>query len=285
MERRHRLPLVLAGSLLVSLAGCLSGSGDAPDAGDAQGPSSGSSGAVPNRMSATDCKGVSTVFYGPTMVFSEPMPPGWEERDTIPATEVFLRLYECQKVSWGPFERGPVTMLAEVHGSLDASEGCLEDRPSDAGPHTWLTTFWFSDRELAEWVKTNYGAPVHYGEFKITQDATPAGVSHTWSWRAPEQEWSFITMRDIPISDDHATTYIETWFWFNGLGISYMDFSKISMSDDTSAPVVDGHMAPPMMFATASGQGNYAAIADWFPSADFDAPIRRFGDLECKVPA
>lgn len=240
---------------------------------------------IPEKMSATDCTGPDTLVYGPTEVFSQAMPPGWEEGEDEPLTDVFLRLFECQKISWGPFERGPVTMLAEIHGSLNAPQSCLEDHPHDAVAYRWLASLWFSDADIANWVAATYGAPVYYGEFETAHEMNPALETHTWSWGLPNQERSYVTMRDVAVSDNHPGPFTEWWFWFNGQGISSMDSVMLSMSDDTSAPLVDGHMAPPMMFANATGQSGYAAVADWFPEKDFDGVIQRFGDLECKVPS
>ncbi|MHB1262264.1 MAG: hypothetical protein ACYC2H_11180 [Thermoplasmatota archaeon] len=293
-----------AGFAMFVLAGCMTGTPDNPDSDNAAttqtfsqtssstrsvvpdqpGPDEGNS-TVPTHMSLTDCIELDLVVYGPTALFSEPMPPGWEESTDEAATELFLRLYDCQKIAFGPFERGPVTMLAEVHGSLDAPDSCLENHPSDFEAYAWLSSWWFSDPDVAQWVKDTYGGNVQYGEFKLDRQATPGSDSYKWSWRVPGGGWSYLTMHDAAIDDAHPSSLIESWFWFNGKGITYMDASITSMSDDTSSPALEGFMAPPMLYARATGQGQFAALPGWYPSSGFEGDLERFSDLECKVPA
>src|SRR5688572_2658031 len=74
-------------------------------------PTQESTSELPLEAFLTDCTSWTTLIGGPAEVFGGPLPEEWEAQST-PVFQL-IQFNECERLSWGAFERGPVHFVFE----------------------------------------------------------------------------------------------------------------------------------------------------------------------------
>lgn len=230
---------------------------------------------VPLDAFLSDCRRWNSAIVGPANVFGGSSPEGWERAT---ASTLLMGFLECDRVSWGSFERGPVHVLMEFTEDSFAPLTCQQ---GDFDRYHILRSLWIDDETVASWIKATYGIPALVGDFAV---ADPGGLVETWTWSQPGGESSEMTFQDPPPTQNTPLTYIHRAFWFNETGVSYMDIREEYLNDDYSSPAAYGMLRPPMQYASMTGQTAFSGIVDYTPSADEAFSISRFGDLDCQKP-
>ncbi len=229
------------------------------------------------------CRGFRAGIPGPTSLFSfEPPPPGWESGN--PLTEFDLRFFECDRVLWGGFERGPVQMLVEMGGSFQNPEAC-------GGEHATLlrnlASWWFSDPQVADYAAAAYGVHAIATNFTIERQGQGGVVDQTWKWGLAGAR-SSARLADVDASGS-MTTHVTRIFWFVGDGVYAMDLRQdwlfpTGSTQGSAARPVTGRLEDPMLYSSSSDLNDFVGRADRYEGLELSAGFVRFKDLACEQP-
>jgi hypothetical protein len=195
-------------------------------------------------------------------------------------------LYSCNRVAWGPFERGPIYVMQEWHGYFTAPESCLTNHTGLVARRV-LESIWFSDSQVADYAKSVYGMPAYFANFTSTAlDVGGAASQYTWTWSTNGSAPSHVTYNEPQYPMNETVTLGYRLFWYSGIGVSYMDWYDTSDARSVSSFTPMGTFAPPMMW------GSYGPTPDFVMprggnlegKASLKSTIFRFGDTECNKP-
>jgi hypothetical protein len=93
-----------------------------------------------------------------------------------------------------------------------------------------------------------------------------------------------VTVIDTAAGFNATPTFNWRLFWFNGEGISYLDFSETYERSDLGTGPASGTLAAPFLWGR-SGPSQFISTQDNFEDhASLSASISRFGDMQCKKP-
>jgi len=262
------VPAALA---LVLLAGCAT-----PDSPEPAVP-----GAVPpvESLNLTGCTGVagSTPLLPDAASPARP-PAGWEPKPTG-TSAVGVMAFRCERIGWGAFERGPVGLVADLHGRFAAPERCLAGLEPGAGPRL-LVRLVVDDAGLADALVREFGLPAEPGAVAVGQTSSGALTRTTWTWSVaggPSSELAF----DSEDGDASAAPVRLLWTTGEDAGVGAMDLTP----SQASLPSVGaGHMAEPMLGAKMAGGAFLGGVSPW-PTQSLEARVRLYDDLRCEHPA
>lgn len=271
---------ILSSAVVLLLGGCFQAPEADPNAGETLTSSSPGLVAIPEALRLTGCASwsanVATVdgLGGPS-----PRPEGWGS-STTPGFTYQLSGWRCEWASVGPFERGPIHLLFDGHSNADVPLDCTKDNVGTTSLLV-LSSIWTEDAELAAWLAQTYGLPVYVSEFGDVDNGSAPLLVHEWSWGVGRE-----TSRIAVIDDGtHLGTsrLAERFFWQPSEGgISWLEIStdgKKSQGDRMAY----GEAKPPMLLASRPNEGTFVAdSADWYSTADADARIRRYSDMNCE---
>ncbi|MCA1812272.1 MAG: hypothetical protein LC623_09735, partial [Halobacteriales archaeon] len=113
-----------------------------------------------------DCQGWESGWkYGPAAPPGSHHNPKWSDPEVGLFVTVVTEAMDCQRVSWGPFER-PVRMIWETHDWQEIPESCFSgpnEPNADVTVGRALASFWVNDTQLADYLQQTYpGLPVYY---------------------------------------------------------------------------------------------------------------------------
>jgi hypothetical protein len=288
---------VLVGGLLLclSLAGCAASKSHGTESGsESISPTStGTGGPHPPLINSTyaknvhwnDCEGWQTGFTHPP---GEPAgashDPEWANPQIGLFTTVVMYGRECQRVSWGPFER-PVRMILEHHNFLAPPVSCEPDanttRQITKGAE--LASIWVNDTELADYLKATYpGMPVFYSPMQSETRSTGGLLAHTWTWGLGKQNQSRVTILDDQIPGGYYPHGIRL-FWYSSEGVSFMDLVSQYQNAILTDRTANGTLYPPMLWGYVAQPFAYAG--QWTREITMEGDIHAFRDHQCKEPA
>jgi len=234
-------------------------------------------------LDLTDCRGFKATIPGATETFDfPPTPPGWDSDN--PVTGFDLRFYECDRVSWGTFERGPIQMLVEMGGDFQNPESCSGE---NATLLRNMASWWFSDADLAAFASQAYGVNAYATMFSIDRTEQDGFVDQTWSWGDVGAR-SNARLVDADTASG-PTTHVTRIFWFVGEGVYAMDWSEewqfpIGSMQGLEFRPVTGRLEDPMLFSSTSDFNDFVGQADRYEGMNVAASFYRFGDLSCEQP-
>lgn len=184
--------------------------------------------------------------------------------------------YECERVSVGPFERGPVHIIWDGHNNADFPADCLLNETGFLREYV-LNVFLLDDAELATYLQQTYGLPAIYSKIQVDAPSSQAPRQLAWSWQSGQQT------SEIHLIDDgssSASTPGERMFWQRGTGIGRMDFLHHKFSPDTANRPGYGTLYPPMLQSDNPG-GQFAGTVDYI-TTDAQAVVSLYRDPLCK---
>lgn len=235
----------------------------------------------PGTVQLTQCTGFWTSSTYPVATTPEAMQdPYWEEEPSaIPVLDVDIEVYDCPRVSIGPFERS-LRILTEVSNIANAPEQCQPEIPEE-GIVSWRTlhSIWVNDTEVADWIRAVYGMPVYYSPIEDTTTSDPVFLEHTWTWGAQGEEKSALTVLDDSPEYTPSST-VARYFWFNETAVSSADFRETFVSPNVHRPI-KGTLAEPMLGTSTSK--NYASVAMMMRDFNGDMEVIRYKDHFCTV--
>lgn len=161
---------------LFTLAGCFGGPGPIQnDDTEADDREDGPTGTLTLFEGCTDYGTYKEYLQG-----QNPAPPvdEWPE-SSRPSSDILYIIHECDRISWGPFVRGPVRFVAESHTAFLPSDPCW---PGNGSTLTYMTYIGFDDPEVAEYAATHFGMPAHPITITPDENTMAVGKQVTWQW-------------------------------------------------------------------------------------------------------
>lgn len=292
---RRTTSISLAGALVFILAGCTgnSPSGEPPsstatsseDGGEPIPPDGNKENetVLPSAFSFTDCQGVLFLFNWPKAYADEGTnPSGWPRKDdAINAPEYVA--YECGRVAWGRFERGPVLVLLETHGEFEEPATC-----QDPGAYVvvrMIESIWLNDQEIVDFARNSYGLPVYYADIIQVVDSSLPVRQTVWSWSTPDGAPASISFPALGEGSPNAIDQTHRLFWPRGSAVGFMDLDMVHTGNVNDQPPTQGRLPEPFIYGRAFDDPNFVtAFSTPVFDASLSARLRIFADADCKEP-
>jgi hypothetical protein len=196
----------------------------------------------------------------------------------MPLYSMGLYGYECERISVGPFERGPIHIIWDGHDNADFPADCILNE-TGFQVESVLNVFLVDDPELASYFRQTYELPATYSAIQVDASASVTPRQLTWRWQSGQQT------SEIHLVDDGTSTSPDNTgdriYWQRGNGIGRMDFIQDAFSPDIGR-LGYGTLYPPML-QSDTPQGEFAGIVDYITTTG-PAVVRLYSDLLCKNP-
>ncbi|MHB1262262.1 MAG: hypothetical protein ACYC2H_11170 [Thermoplasmatota archaeon] len=236
---------------------------------------------APTHLTLNECLGVGTLFMLPvvmTPVRSE-VPPGWAGSGRI-LNDYRVTVVQCQRIAVGPYERGPIHVLVETHSDATPPDACMEFE-SGFFNYAIMRSFWLDDEELVSYLNAALNMPTRFGVFGYNETSTGSVAAYTWDWRAPGFQRSDLTFSKTEVIPGGAPEVIRM-FWHDGAHVSFLDVKEDTKQPIGNPPQTHGTLSEPLMVGGTPFETN-AGVFSLVEPGNYDGPIYRFGDLECKT--
>lgn len=230
-----------------------------------------------------NCYGWQAVTTDPGATAPGERPPGWNPAPSGTAfTGQEIQAYQCNRISLGAFERGPIHLMFEDHGNADFPPKCKENAP-EFPVFGIVTHIWIDDAEVAAYLRTEYGAPVLLGQFNETSQDAGTLTLRTWTWAVEGGQPSKITVPDDKENQELIGLFSRL-FWANGTaGLVQLDLPPKDHGPAQPFPAY-GTMQPPTEFAEDRAGVFAEATAKWYPERSAAGTFTLYSDLKCEHP-
>lgn len=226
----------------------------------------------------TNCSGILTLNHLPTPLV-DAKPPGSWDGNGEPTVEVRLELHVCQRVSVGPFERGPVGLAIEVHDNQLAPGSC--EAIGDFLTSETLVRMLVSDSDISAYLQTEFGMSSGTFAYDVTM-STPETMGISLNVDGSESELS-VLKRSLG-NGEAVVNDAFRFYWANEYGgINLMDFMAETHTQSLHPPAVTGTLNAPFLAAESVGNP-YVGYGQPFTSSNAEGTVTRFGDMECQNP-
>lgn len=289
--------LLVAAWLALLLAGCLhaspgqhqasassTSSARTPEPSTSTAPSPNPTVSFQGNLSLTDCQGIRVRFVWPANLAptGDEVPPGWEAGGGT-TSNYHVMLAHCGRVAVGPFERGPIDFLLEIHDRVNPPDPCLNYN-GDTYSALVMHSIWFNDQEVADYAKTQLAMPAHFGAFTFNSTDAPDFSVFKWTWQEPNGPISELTYSRADGPTGHSTP-VDRVFWRDGKAASFMDWQMDDTQPLANSDTAVGWLRSPMLYAQSGNEFYSSSLATLIdPGGAYTGTIHRFGDLQCKQP-
>ncbi|MEK6985613.1 MAG: hypothetical protein AABX89_04440 [Candidatus Thermoplasmatota archaeon] len=223
----------------------------------------------------SDCKALFTSVVLPDSLAPTISPPTWNEPPLGGlGAELKTEVYECERVKWGKFERGPVRMMWELHTGILPPEKCDSNRTF---PIAFVMQVLVNDAELVEYMAMELGLPARFANISLRESLDPPHYSQAWNWNVPEFPES--TLESFVVGGEiDETKEIGRIVWVSTTSLFFMDWSSTLRNTYTNKWLVHGVLAAPMYYASlgiptfisdGASTGNYAMTGHMWEFSDF----------------
>jgi len=233
-------------------------------------------------MYGTECTGLKIALEGPSAVYRGRPVADWPENSASPMNQMNLQVFKCERLAWGPFERGPVFMVQEWQGNFDDPPSCYAN--SNVGGRTALESIWFSDPEIAKYARDEYHMNAYAATFTLDLKTIGTANEYDWGWVNGSGMPSQVTFHDPQHGFNVNDTDVERVYWGNGVGISYLDFSYTYLHSRIGELEAEGSLPSPMMYGRYGPPEFATALDNIELQAAVGGPIQAFRDSQCKEP-
>lgn len=214
-------------------------------------------------------------------------PPGWSPPSpTSLVTTVADFGYHCNRVSVGPYERGPVNLLFDTHNNASFPGNCTSNPQGGSGSTSFLVmaALFIDDSDIAGFLKSRYGIPAQVATFSMSDQPIGGATVHRWGWASPQGKPSSLTIYDDQKYATVTNTF-DRFFWprNDGIGVLEVDENGDGPAGPFYGRAVNGTMQPPMLLSALPG-GTYAGDGKWFPTFHSGAKFALYKDRLCQQP-
>lgn len=207
------------------------------------------------------------------------VPAGWEPRQDV--TNVDLGVLRCQRISTGPFERGPISLALNYHNAAEFPDQCQQ---GDFGVLRVLHGLWVNDTEVAAWLHQAYGMPAFSAVFSYTENVVLGDTTKTWQITPDGAATSEIVMDDPEQENLGSALSVTRLFWPNAIGgVSYYNFADDHTIDNVASPA-RGRLASPFLNNIFGVEDFVSARAAIYRDVGISGPIVQFKDTQCAEP-
>lgn len=211
-------------------------------------------------------------------------PPGWDPPHDG-ATYIQLSGWNCKRIHWGAFERGPVSVIMEKHNRLTVPESCYPELSTVETSLAFrvLNSIWFNDTEIARFAKEAYGMPAYYSEITESQEATPLGPMRTMSWGLPGAPNEIGVLHYSNTQTSPVPDYEYMMWWFNDTGVSFLDADFTKDTPNINEPRFGhGSFSDPILLS--KWPMDHYFLDEWFGPSSAELRLGQFLDFQCKKP-
>ncbi len=231
------------------------------------------------QLSLNGCQRYGSVSDLPHALFPEIVPSGWKDRNPIPLSALFYSLLDCERFSWGGFERGPFQMVRENHSHFTAPGKCRE---GDYDEPYVLSKLLVSDAEVAQELSAHWGIPVGV---VVASHEGPSGFgsnAYDVKWKGPEGVHADLTHYvDGPGPNRLART--DRYYALGEDGVASIDWTReyTLASAHEEWPMINGTIGPGTLYHKMLGE-QYLALGGVMFDVNISATVTIYEDLECE---
>lgn len=170
----------------------------------------------------------------------------------LPSTwgETYLNRYkylsfQCERISWGPHEPGPVHFLV---GGPDASGAPRNCDSTDWQENIIITEFYIDDPNLGGLLAADFGWPVLAADVSYQRDTNGNLTEDTLTWQPQPGDTSTMVFNYPRIPDDEGH---ESWrfLWYNATTMSALDMEVTRWDVNPDVTVSYGWFGDPSPLA------------------------------------
>jgi hypothetical protein len=205
-------------------------------------------------------------------------PAGWPPAPGGVGSDTYVDAFQCARVSWGPYERGPINMIMETHTNLDAPAKC---RTGTFDVQEALASWWVGDADLAVYLNKTLGLNVRHAnvDIKTTTMSGTTAISATWSDESSKPS----SMASQEIDQAEGTLpLVHRIFWNAHGGIVQFDLRNAPTFSNLQPAVIPTTMNPPMLNSQLPSP--FMARATLAPQDSVTGTLVHYGDLQCAQP-
>jgi hypothetical protein len=284
--------LALIFSLLIVASGCINAPSDSSDPStepnaSATSPlppiSTSTASSTPNghgsdALYLADCIGAEAVGEIPWSWGPQPPYESWRN-DEPGVGDLAIVTFECQRVGFRDFERGPITFAIEHHNFVTVPQECyggIRERVFV------MARLWVDDPELAAAFHSWHGMPVVNGTIEHSE---PTNGSRLQEWRlvSPDGAESRFSLPAVE-SENGVVSQIHAYAWPSDGGIAMLEMHRTYTKYEATVLVASGQMAPPTQWAQFAQGLPFVGRGDVMQSAVLDPRLVAYQDDLCRVP-
>jgi len=221
-----------------------------------------------------DCHTMLTHFTWPLDMGPGTVPSSWGPSDAF-TSSVYMELFDCEHASIGPFERGPVQLLVEMHDKGLLPEGCILH---GAGLILNIEKIIVSDPAISRYLQEEGFTPTLVGTFRSSTSSVAGEDRAIWTWQIDGNTSTLnggsFTAVTSPVDDT------ERWIAINGSGLVAID-AHYTYTNTLQNAEIHGDLSPPMLYATAVPGGHYLGVGDIASDYKAEWTITKFKDQQC----
>lgn len=271
--------LLVYGIVLLTLGGCLSPSPNRPSVTSTSISTIWSENATePRTVAFNECHGLGTAHLFPGDTSPGQPPANWSQHQGF-GSDIHLAIYECDRISWGPFERGPISMVWETHTNVRPPERCDEGARDQ---FSVLHALWMNDELVLQYVNSTYGLPTRFAQFANNDTRTSQTQHVDWTWQVPGYPASRLQYDQALVTPGRARA-IERMAWIQNSTVWTLDLDQQRTLTNGQTVLTPGTLQPPTLYSE-SGETQYLGRGAASLDAELSATLKKFGDLECKLP-
>lgn len=214
-------------------------------------------------------------FDAPPLIVPAEVPPGWEAEES-PMNRFTVIFLSCERVQWGNFSRGPISLLFESHESFLAPSECRNGSYDIMNILNSITT---DDSEVAAALRGELSLEAYVGNFSKMKDVALTGTSTmTFSWEIDGRQ-SWLRLNEIE-NPRNPVPRAYRYAWAHSTGVWIMDFKLDAIQTDLEPLASLGQFESPMLLSASLVQpliGIGQIDAEVFP----EGHLQKFGDFSC----
>jgi hypothetical protein len=141
--------------------------------------------------------------------------PGWEPNPFIITSIVYYHFLVCERIGWQAFERGPISILAElVVRDLppDDCRGDYADQPA------WLSGVWFDDVEVAAFAAAVWQMPTGGIAISLTEGLAAGALTQIQATTPSGARTSIDLLMDARLEGPARFANVAFWLRDDGIG-------------------------------------------------------------------
>lgn len=226
----------------------------------------------------SDCWGLETAMEFPGHSNPGEPPADWGPHRGF-GSDLLMMFYECNRMSWGGYERGPVRMMWETHSNFGVQPKCdNEDRTTiDV-----LSALFIDDLHLARFAQDELHIRTQAADFTMVKTETAGLTTTAVSWTVGGNV-SRLEHRDHPGLGSGDYVHAQRMLWVHGNTTYALQLDKVRHFGNGNTMAIHGNVEAPALYAK-SGTTTYASFGNPVHAMEVTATLDRYGDWRCEQP-
>ncbi len=234
---------------------------------------------LPRRVLLTDCLAFRVGSNWLAAAYPEQPPNGWDRHDIFPVVSSYFEVLECHRITWGPFERGPIAFLFDTTTNLNAPVNCTD---AAFNTHRLGVTWAVSDPEIERALARTTDTPVELLDYEISsQDLAEVDQYTVRAFAEPLGESRLVLHAQG--TQSAVSLFGHRILWPTAAGVTVLDVITNQQAPSLQAHAATGFMGEGTLHGRTWGT-TPTGIATLQYASSIEVSISKFPDLQCSDP-